>query len=196
MIAHLTGVLKSKSADGGVLIDVHGVGYQVFVSLNTFYELPPENGEVSLHIHHHIKEDQWSLFGFLTGGEKEMFQQLIKVSGVGPKTAIHLLSGLSPHEIAQAIAHGNAAALKKIPGIGQKVAERILVDLKGKILPSQTAKTQRPAASQTYDEALSALLHLGYTPAQAEGSLGRLDWEKGIVLEEAVKAGLKNLARS
>ncbi len=193
MIAYLKGILKSKSTEG-VVVDVGGVGYQVFVSLNTFYELPPETMAVELHTHTHIKEDQWALFGFLRLEEKQLFQQLIKVNGVGPKTALNLLSGLSPYEITQAIANQDLQTLKKIPGIGQKVAERILLDLKGKIAAS-AGPARKPVASQTYEEALSALTHLGYTPLQAEKSLEKLNWEKGLPVEEAVRQGLKNLAR-
>lgn len=199
MIATLKGILKSKSMDGGIVVDVQGVGYQISVSLNSFYELPPENMEVALQIHTHINENQWSLYGFLTRPEKQIFKQLIKVSGVGPKSAMNILSGLTPHEVCQTIANGDAEALRKIPGIGQKTAERILVDLKGKILlwdvPLKGDALLKPAASQTYDEALSALTHLGYTQGQAQKSLEKLDWEKGIALEEAIRHGLKNLVR-
>lgn len=193
MIAFLKGILQSKAAHF-VVIDVQGVGYQVFVSLNTFYELPPEGMETALHIHTHLREDQLSLYGFLSLQEKTLFQHLIKVSGVGPKLAMTLLSGLSCHQIIEAIAGENAALLKSIPGIGQKVSERILLDLKGKIaLPSNTEK--QATASQSYDEALSALTHLGYTSLQAEKALVHLDWSKGLNLTEAVRFGLKNLAK-
>src|SRR3989338_1222017 len=194
MIAHLKGILKLKSTEH-IIIDVNGVGYQVSVSLNTFYELPPEEMEVSLHIHTHVREDQLTLFGFLSLNEKSLFQQLIKVSGIGPKSAITLLSGMTPDEMAEAIANGDSAKLKSIPGIGQKTAERILIDLKGKI-QAPISSSKRPSASQTYDEALSALTHLGYTRGQAEQSLQRLDWTKASSLETVVKEGLKNLARS
>lgn len=198
MIAHLKGTLKSKTADH-IVVDVNGVGYHVFISLNTFYELPPENGAVEFHVHTHVTQDQWSLYGFLTAAEKQLFQQLIKVSGIGPKSALSLLSGLSPHEIAQAIARGDVATLTKIPGIGRKTAERMIVDLKGKVLlgdvPLKGGTSPRATASQTYDEALSALLHLGYTRPQAEQSLSGLNWEKGLGFQEAIKQGLKNMAR-
>lgn len=193
MIASLKGILKTKATDS-IIVDCQGVGYQVFVSLNTFYELPLENHTIDLHIHTHITQDHWSLYGFLNPEEKIIFQQLIKVSGIGPKMALNLLSGLNPYEVAQAISKGDAAALTKIPGIGQKTAERIIVDLKGKILASAKALS-KPQASQTYDEALSALIHLGYTRGQAEGSLSKLNWEKGFSLEEAIRQSLKNLGR-
>lgn len=194
MIAHLKGVLQSKTTDQ-IIVDVNGVGYQVFVSLNTFYELPPEAMEISLHIHTHLREDQLTLFGFLSLNEKTLFQQLIKVNGIGPKLAMTLLSGLTPHEITEAIVKEDAARLKSIPGIGQKTAERIILDLRGKVVP-QTETVKRLGASQTYDEALSALTHLGYTRLQAEKAIEKLDWGQGLRLEAAVKQGLKNLARS
>lgn len=193
MIAHLKGLVHSKTTDH-IVIDVHGVGYQIFVSLNTFYELPPEGMEVSLHIHTHVREDQLNLFGFLSPNEKNLFQQLLKVSGIGPKLAMTLLSGLTPFEISEAIAQGDAAQLKAIPGIGQKTAERIILDLKGKV-QAQTPALKRLSGSQTYDEALSALTHLGYTDPQAEKALEKLDWTHGLNLKEAIRQGLKNLAR-
>ena len=193
MIAHLTGKILFKESQQ-VIVDVGGVGYAIVVSLHTFYELPPEGLEVSLHIHTHLREDQLSLFGFLDLDEKLTFQQLMKVSGVGPKLAMTLLSGLSPYEIRQAIVEENKNALRAIPGIGQKVAERILIDLKGKIQIG--AKSQKQAtASQAYDEALSALTHLGYTRALAESALAKLNWSQGMELREAIKQGLRNLAR-
>lgn len=193
MIAHLNGKILSKHAQT-VVVDVNGIGYEIVVSLHTFYELPPETMPVTLHIHTHVREDQLALFGFLSLNEKTMFAQLLKVSGIGPKLAMTLLSGLTPAEIAHAIATENKIMLKSIPGIGQKVAERILIDLKGKIL--SPAKSDKSAtASQSYDEALSALTHLGYTRAHAQNALEKLDWSKSLSLKEAITQGLKNLAR-
>lgn len=198
MIAHLKGILKTKATDH-IIVDCQGIGYQVSVSLNTFYELPPETMELSLHIHTHIREDQWSLFGFLTMEEKALFQLLLKVNGIGPKLALALLSGFSPYDLTQAIAHSDSQLIQKIPGIGQKAADRIIVDLKSKILkgdvPLSRGTSPNVSASQTYDQALSALTHLGYTRPQAEHSLAQLNWEKGLGLQEAIKQGLKNLAR-
>ncbi|MBI5300141.1 MAG: Holliday junction branch migration protein RuvA [Deltaproteobacteria bacterium] len=193
MIAHLKGVIHSKSTNQ-VVVEVNGVGYQIFVSLNTFYELPPEGFEISLYIYSHIREDQFTLFGFLNIDEKNLFQQLLKVTGIGPKLALTLLSGLSAHEIGTAIANGDVMKLKAIPGIGQKTAERIILDLKGKIIPG-TPALKRTNASETYDEALSALTHLGYTAQQAEKALEKIEWNAGVPLKEAIKQGLKNLAK-
>ena len=193
MIATLKGTLKAKMTDQ-VVVEAQGVGYQVFITLNSFYELPPEGAEVFFHIHTYMKEDHWSLYGFLTAGEKLLFQQLLKVNGVGPKTGLNILSGLSAGEVTQAIARGEPQILRKIPGVGQKVAEKIVIELKGKVLPTELS-AQRPQASQTFDEALSALTRLGYTRPLAEGVLAKLNWEKGLGLKEAITLGLKGLAQ-
>ena len=194
MIAFLRGRLIDKQPTR-LIVDVQGVGYEVHVPLSTFYELAAVGTEVSLHIHTHVREDQLTLFGFLSLQEKILFLQLLKVNGVGPKLAMTLLSGLTPHEMSEAIARGDAAKLKSIPGIGQKTAERIILDLKDKIL-TQTPSAKTMTGSHTYDEALSALTHLGYTQAQAERALGDMDWSSSPNLKETIRQGLKNLARS
>lgn len=193
MIATLQGTLKMKAA-GQAVVDVQGVGYQVFVTLNTFYELPPEGGEIFLHIHTYMKEDHWSLYGFLNAGEKLLFEQLLKVNGVGPKTGLNILSGLNPGEVAQAISRGQPQIFRKVPGVGQKLAEKIVIELKGKVAPAESTGTGLQA-SQTFDEALSALTRLGYTRPLAEGALAKLNWEKGLGLKEAITLGLKQLAQ-
>ena len=144
MIAHLKGTIHSKSTNQ-VVVEVNGVGYQIFVSLNTFYELPPEGFEIFLYIYSHIREDQFTLFGFLNIDEKNLFQQLLKVTGIGPKLALTLLSGLSAHEIGTAIANGDVMKLKAIPGIGQKTAEQIIWILKGKIIPGAPTPKRKNA---------------------------------------------------
>lgn len=194
MIAHLKGIVQHKGVDH-IIVDVQGVGYQVFVPLNTLYEIPPEEMEVSLHIYTHLREDHLSLYGFLKREEKEFFLKLLKVNGVGPKLALSLLSGLSLYEIAEAIVEGSPAKLKQIPGIGQKVAERIILDLKGKI--TLTSPFKKPKESGIYDEALSALNHLGYTRPQAEKALATLDWKsENLRLEEVIRRVLQSFARN
>lgn len=194
MIAHLTGQIKSKGTDS-VIVDVQGVGYQLHVSLHSFYELPPEGSEVSLHVHTHVREDQITLFGFLTAQEKMVFGQLLKVNGIGPKSAMTVLSGLSPSEIIQAVVLQDSARFKNIPGIGQKTAERILLDLKGKLTPDPTAsKSPHINGDSTYQEALSALVNLGYPRAHAEQALTKVGWVPGLPLEAAIKEALKQLA--
>lgn len=197
MIAHLKGIISAKAADH-IIVDVQGVGYQVFVSLQCLYELPPETMDVSLQIHTHIREDAWQLFGFLHLSEKQLFQQLLKVNGVGPKLAMTILSGRTVHEITQAIRSEDAAMLKAIPGIGQKTAERIIVDLKGKIaqLTAQNSPQGALQKGNIFDEALSALTHLGYTRPQAEIALSRIEKRETLALKEMIRLGLKNLARN
>lgn len=197
MIAHIKGIVQSKGADH-VVVDVNGVGYQIFVSLNTLYELPPETMEVSLHIHTHVREDAWHLYGFLNVAEKKLFEQLLKVNGIGPKLATTILSGRTVYEITEAILSQDASRLKAIPGIGQKTAERILIDLKDKIgnlkLEKQSAFSKQNGENR--EEALSALIHLGYTQPQAQAALNKIDLQQNLPLKEIIRQGLKNLARN
>lgn len=193
MIARLEGVVLSKAANSLVL-DVQGVGYAVTVSLNTFYELPPEGMRVALQIHTHVREDQLTLYGFLNEKEKYLFEKLITVNGVGPRLALTLLSGLSPAEIIEAVTQESVAVLKATPGIGQKVAQRIILDLKGK-LESLGTPLKSKFSGGTFEEALSALTHLGYTAAQAEKALGGLEWSSPLTLQDAIKQGLKFLSQ-
>lgn len=194
MIAHLNGTIRLKEA-AGIVVDVQGVGYQVFVSAQTFQTLPAEGTEIFLHIHSHIKEDQWSLFGFSDLEEKTIFQKLIKVSGVGPKTAMTLLSGLPVDQLCEAIHAGDTARLRQAPGIGQKAAERIVVELKGKVELLANRNGVIPRGAKILDEALSALIHLGYTKSQAESALQKIK-KTDLELGEIIRLGLQNLARS
>lgn len=198
MIAHLKGIVLTKQSDR-VIVDVQGVGYTVAVASNTFLELPPEGLPVSLFIYTHVREDQLTLFGFLSMKEKHLFEALITVNGVGPKLALTLLSGAAAGEIIEAIVTENIAFLKASPGIGQKVAERLVMELKGKLHwePQNASKTKsgRKGGVETFDQALSALTNLGYTVAQAEQALRRLDWTAEIQIHDAIKEGLRQLAR-
>lgn len=193
MIATLKGILITKNQTRAV-VEAGGVGYQIALTLNTFYELPPEGAEVFFHVHTYMKEDHWALYGFLTAEEKRLFEQLLKVNGVGPKMGLNILSGLNPGEVIEAVNRGQAVTLRKIPGVGQKLAEKIILDLKGK-LGEAPAGAARPQASQTFDEALSALVRLGYTRTLAEGALSRLDWTGGLDLKQAITQGLKHLGK-
>ena len=193
MIAQLQGRLQSKAA-GTVIVNVQGVGYELHVSLQTFYELPPEGSEICLHVHTHVREDQLTLFGFATLQEKMVFLQLLKVSGVGPNLAMTVLSGMTPKEVIAAVSQQDSARFKNIPGIGQKTAERILLDLKGKLalegLPSSEIHTN---GDSTYQEALSALTNLGYPRAQAERALAQVAWQETPTLEVSIRAALKQM---
>lgn len=197
MIAHLRGIVLSKDSDR-VLVDVGGVGYAVTVSTSTALEIPPETTEASLFIYTHVREDQLTLFGFLSPREKKLFEQLITVNGVGPKLAMTVLSGGTVGKIIDSILRGDIPFLKATPGIGQKVAERIVMELKGKLEwepPTPSRKKSGPDREVPYDEALSALTNLGYTPVQAEQALRKLDWTSAPTLQEAIKEGLRQLGR-
>jgi Holliday junction DNA helicase RuvA len=202
MIAHLKGTLLKKTTDS-LIIDNSGVGYEVFVPLSTFYSLPEEDETINLHIHTHVKEDAFILFGFKTILEKKVFRLLITISGIGPKLAINILSGIGPDELIEAIARGDVVKLQSIPGVGKKTAERIALELKdkaGKIssdLSIPPVKARTPEDKTILDDALSALLNLGYTAKAASRAVekaisGLADGE--ISLEGVIKEALRQLA--
>lgn len=171
MIAHLNGNLLFKSTQF-VIIDNSGVGYEVTVPLSTFYSLPEKDERVNLHIYTHIREDAFNLFGFQTILEKKIFLLLISVSGIGPKLAVNILSGIGPDELLEAIAYGDAIRLQAIPGIGKKTAQRIALELKDKAagIKGEQLPVGRDVVSeqkkQVLDDTISALLNLGY-PAKS-----------------------------
>jgi Holliday junction DNA helicase RuvA len=197
MIALLTGTVSSKAPDHCV-IDVGGVGYKVLVSLTTFGSLPEVGSTLSLQIHTYVREDQLELFGFSSPEERELFQRLISISGVGPKMALGVLSGLPPRELAEAIGNEDHVRLTRIPGVGRKTADRIIVELKDRLKAfTGPGPVGAPGKiSGCFDQALSALVNLGYTRQVAEGALRRLDWPKDWPLEEAIRCALKELCRS
>ena len=175
MIGQIRGRLLQKKPNQ-ILVDVQGVGYEVFIPLTSFYELPDEGNEVVLKVHTHVREDALSLFGFCTQREKDLFLKLISISGIGPKLAVSILSGARVEELAQAIADGNLTRLTAIPGVGRKTAERLVLELKGQItpflLPEQArAAGQAAGADGMQEDILSALVNLGYPRAGAEKAL-------------------------
>ena len=191
MIGRLTGILLEKHPTQ-LLVDVHGVGYEVDVPMSTFYNLPATGEKVLLLTHFSVREDAQQLFGFLTAKEREVFRILIKISGVGPRLALSVLSGMSVDDLAHAVALQEIGRLTKIPGVGKKTAERLLLELKGKLgdaLPSQGA----PAAANTSREALDALLALGYSDKEALPAVKQLP--AGLSLEESIRQALKLLAK-
>jgi Holliday junction DNA helicase RuvA len=191
MIGKLTGTLAEKNPPQ-VLVDCHGVGYEVDVPMSTFYNLPGVGEKVSLLTHFVVREDAQILFGFGSGSEREAFRQLIKISGVGPRTALALLSGMSVNDIGQAVTQQDASRLVKIPGIGKKTAERLLLELKGKI-----GADIGPVGGMVVDDAqadiLQALVALGYSDKEAQAALKPLPKEVGV--SEGIKLALKALAR-
>jgi holliday junction DNA helicase RuvA len=175
MIGQLRGQLLSKKPNV-LLLDVHGVGYEVFIPLTSFYELPDEGNEVTLKIHTHVREDALMLFGFRAQREKEFFLKLLSISGIGPKLAIAILSGAQVEELAQALVDGNLGRLTAIPGVGRKTAERLVLELKNQmasfVLPDQADASQKETPSTMLEEdVLSALTNLGYPRASAEKAL-------------------------
>ena len=171
MISHLRGILLSKHPNQ-VVVETAGVGYEVNISVPTFSELPAESSEVALHIHTHVREDSFALYGFLRSAEKQLFEKLITVSGIGPKLAITILSGMAADEMVGAIRSNDLARLTKIPGIGKKTAERMVLELRDK-LPAATGKPAStvPVLSAMEEDVLSALTNLGYQRAAAEKAL-------------------------
>jgi Holliday junction DNA helicase RuvA len=169
VIARLSGTVVEKRADAAV-VDVSGVGYLVHVSLQSLARLPPEGGRIDLRTYTHVREDALQLFGFATEDEERLFLLLIEVSGVGPKLALNVLSGMPAGELAHALVEGEIARLTKIPGVGKKTAERLVVELRDKLKTAAWApKPQGPPAPLAGTGALvSALVNLGYKPAAAE----------------------------
>lgn len=199
MIALLSGHLACKSFDH-VIVDVGGVGYRLLIPLSTYYALP-EDGNVRLHVHTHVREDAIHLFGFLTTAEKELFGQLLSVSGVGPKLALNILSHIPAEDLRAALAGGDVKRLSSLPGIGKKTAERLVLELKEKILKSgppapRTALSGAPApVADPLEDILSALVNLGYKESQARKVLESLEIPTGASLEDVLKGALRVLVR-
>ncbi len=191
MIGRLSGILLEKNPPE-VLVDCNGVGYEVHVSMSTFYNLPHTGGKVTLLTHFIVREDAQLLYGFGTATEREAFRQLIKISGVGPRTALAVLSGMSVAELAQAVSLQEAGRLIKVPGIGKKTAERLLLELKGKLGADIGAAGAQPASDAQAD-ILQALLALGYSDKEAAAALKALPKDVGV--SDGIKLALKALAK-
>jgi Holliday junction DNA helicase RuvA len=191
MIGKLTGILIEKNPPQ-VVLDCHGVGYEVDVPMSTFYNLPGIGDKLSLLTHFVVREDAQILYGFATPQERAAFRQLIKISGVGPRMALGVLSGLSVTELAQAIQLQEAARLVKIPGVGKKTAERLLLELKGKMGADLGLHVSTPAHSAQND-ILQALMSLGYSDKEATAALKQLPADVGV--SEGIKQALKALAK-
>lgn len=198
MIGKLSGTLLEKNPPE-VLIDCHGVGYEVLVPMSTFYNLPALGHSVSLLTHFLVREDAQTLYGFASSTERQTFRELIKISGVGPRMALAILSGLGVADLAQAIALQEAGRLIKVPGIGKKTAERLLLELKGKLGAEQglglgsvgLAASAGHSAAQS--DIVQALLALGYSDREASAALKALPPDVGV--SEGIKLALKALAR-
>ncbi|MCZ6752683.1 MAG: Holliday junction branch migration protein RuvA [Acidobacteria bacterium] len=200
MIAHLRGKLLSKRPNR-VVIEAGGVGYEVFIPVSTFYDLGEVATEVSLQIYSYVRQESFSLYGFRTEREKNLFEKLLSVSGVGPKLAVTILSGLEVEVLIPALRNGEVATLVHVPGVGRKTAERLVLELKDKladVVPELVGRRQAPVAKPETvgDEVLSALINLGYARPAAENALGdvRAQGADGD-FEELLRGSLRLLAR-
>ena len=191
MIGRLSGTILEKHPPL-VLLDVQGVAYEVDVPMSTFYQLPATGAKVTLHTHLLVREDAHLLYGFATESERVAFRQLLKISGIGARTALSVLSGLTVDELYQAVASEDAARLIKIPGIGRKTAERLLLELRDK-LDAGLAATAATRTDSSRGDALHALIALGYTDKEAKAALGRLD--ATLPVPEAIRQALKLLSK-
>lgn len=206
MIAHLSGKLLSKEPNQ-VVVDVGGVGYDVTIPLSTFYDLDNEQSDVQLLIYTHVKEDALQLYGFKSASERKLFVQFISVSGVGPKLGIALLSHMKTDELIESIKSNNLARLTQIPGVGRKTAERLVVDLRDKMMQLSQAQVAEQAGTKpdpafvssddaVRADALSALINLGYQRSAAEKAIDAALSEGGdVTVESILRRGLKKLAR-
>lgn len=197
MIAHLKGQLIEKSPVS-LVVDVQGVGYEVFIPLTAYYELPESGSEIALFIHTRLREDSLKLFGFLHEADKQMFELLTRINKVGPKIALAILSGMTSQDLREAVFNDDITTLSTIPGVGRKTAERMALELKDKL--SELNMQPEAAASQTpgnglKDDALSALVNLGYKKAAAEQALKKV-WrdEAKPSLEELIRDSLNTLS--
>jgi len=191
MIGKLTGTLLEKNPPQ-ILIDCHGVGYEVDVPMSTFYHLPASGEKVALLTHFVVREDAQILYGFATPAEREAFRQLIKITGVGPRTALSILSGMSVQDLAQAVTAQEVGRLVKVPGIGKKTAERLLLELKGKI-GADLGPVAGVVHSDAHHDIQQALLALGYNDKEAAAALKALPPDVGV--SEGIKLALKALAK-
>jgi Holliday junction DNA helicase RuvA len=198
MIASLTGTLRRKATDY-LIVDVAGVGYQVSLPLSTYCHLPNDGEEVTLYIHTHVREDSLALFGFLTEAEKELFLLLLGISGIGPKLALAVLSGFSVPDIVRAINTSDDSRLCSVPGIGKKTAARIVLELKDRIkllAPPASFQEQDSKSSGDMEDAISALVNLGYKKQFVDEALGKIRSNRpGLSLEELIREGLSVLLK-
>ncbi|OWS72352.1 Holliday junction branch migration protein RuvA [Polynucleobacter aenigmaticus] len=193
MIGRIQGILVSVHPPR-LLVDCQGVGYEIDVPMSTLYQLPEINQKITLLTHFQVREDAQQLFGFATETEREAFRQLIKISGVGSRTALAVLSGMSVNELAQAIAMQEAGRLTQVPGIGKKTAERLCLELKGKLAPDLGITGGKPQAIEASSEILQALLALGYSEKEAHLALKQIPLDSTV--SDGIRMGLKYLSKS
>jgi len=193
MIGRIQGTLVSVHPPR-LLVDCQGIGYEVDVPMSTLYQLPQAGQKITLLTHFQVREDAQQLFGFATETEREAFRQLIKISGVGSRTALAVLSGMSVNELAQAIALQEAGRLTQVPGIGKKTAERLCLELKGKLAPDLDITGDKPQAIEASSEVLQALLALGYSEKEALLALKQIPPDTNV--SDGIRMGLKYLSKA
>jgi holliday junction DNA helicase RuvA len=193
MIGRIQGILISVHPPR-LLVDCQGIGYEVDVPMSTLYQLPQAGQKITLLTHFQVREDAQQLFGFATETEREAFRQLIKISGVGSRTALAVLSGMSVNELAQAIALQEAGRLTQVPGIGKKTAERLCLELKGKLAPDLGIAGATPQAIEANSEVLQALLALGYSEKEALLALKQIPPDTSV--SDGIRLGLKYLSKA
>lgn len=202
MIARISGTLVYKYVTHAI-VDSHGVGYRIFIPLTTFYELPDIGESITLNVHTHVRQDAISLFGFYTHEERDIFQLMIAVSGIGPKLAINILSGISATELIRAVTEGDLHRLISVPGVGKKMAERVILELKDKVLKLHkeapdlgTAKAPVSTEGLIKEDALSALVNLGYKSQAAREALEKVikQYSEDITVEVLLKKALHVLS--
>ena len=203
MISYIRGTLAEKNEDSAV-VEAHGVGYQIFVPVPVLSELPPLGESVKIYTYFSVREDGMSLFGFLSRQDLAMFKQLIGVNGIGPKSALGILSALRPDVLRMAVASGDAKTISRAPGVGPKTAQRIILDLKDKIRPedvlaggleeSLAVPEEISGVGQAGKEAVEALTALGYSAAEAAGAVKKVKITEEITAEDVLKEALRHLA--
>jgi len=197
MIGRIKGVLIEKSPPD-ICVDVQGIGYELQVPMNTFYRLPDIDHPVSLYTHFVVREDAQLLYGFYEARERELFRAVIKINGVGPKLGLAILSGIEASDFVRVVHNNDVAALTKVPGIGKKTAERLVIEMRDKLkdwpeAPGDLQASLNSAAADGTDEAVSALLALGYKPKDAEKAIKSIAVE-GMSSQELIRQALKSMA--
>ena len=192
MIATLEGILEYRGTDS-IILNVGGIGFQVYVPGSTLSQLGAVKGKISLYTHLHLREGNVSLYGFASGEELALFQNLISVSGIGPKAALGLLSALKPEQLIMAISSGNIDLISQVPGIGKKIASRLVVELRGK-LEKEWKDVALPLGQESADT-IAALTGLGYSLTEATNAVSKLPDSKELSLEEKIKMALQQMAK-
>ena len=191
MITRLRGILIFKKAPI-ITVDINGVGYEVYIPLNSFYHLPQIGEEIILHTHFVVREDSQTLYGFLDEKQRDLFRKLIKVSGVGPKLALTILSGIEPEVLIRCILNGDDNCLVRIPGIGKKTAQRLLIETRDSLGNFENYVAKGTEFSKAIQDAISALVALGYKPQEASKAISKYK-DKKLSSEELIKMALKDI---